>query len=210
MLFPAPRVTPSTMPTQEDSMVANPYQWQKFDNLFDQVFAPTQKAPPPPPPPSAPPFGGRRLETHPASDLPGGFRRGRMIGTDEESDIQAHGDFDSLWNNALRKTKKTTTTTTRRRIIRHTPEMDMPLPPSPIISNNGLHFPRPTLPHTKYPSSEQSDSDSDSMPMPSTPPRLIGGLPSMEDQSLLNASPASSVSSHSLTSDRSIRRERSK
>ena len=205
MLFPTPNVSRSDMASHDDSTSANPFQWENFDNVFDQVFAPSQKASPP----SAHPFGGRRLEGSTPSDTPGGFRQGRIIGNDEQAVQNEPASFNNMWNNALRKTKKTTTTTTRRRIIRHTPEMDMPFPGVFPTTNMPT---RPSPDHYRqhsFSDHSHSESDDDSYHMPRTPPHIIGGLPEEYSPSVNHSRPSHSRASSS-SSYVPLRREKSK
>lgn len=136
--------TPSLSGSEEPA--ADAFQWEKFDNLFDQVFATSTKSTP-------------SAEADPdfvpmPRAVPGAYLR-RMTssgGESSASDDSVAGDlFERAWGDAVKKTQKTITTTTKRRIIRHTPPAEptatVSAPPTP----SRLQIPAATPARLKYP-----------------------------------------------------------
>ncbi|KAG8908332.1 mRNA splicing protein prp18 [Tulasnella sp. 403] len=111
---------------------SDPYQWEKFDALFDKVFTNTSPA-------GSVQSTPERPTRKPSIGTPGSVP-GQYDAQDGASSEDSRESFDKAWDDAVRRTKKTVTTTTKRRIIRHTP----PAPtPEPIIS--------PIVPRLRYP-----------------------------------------------------------
>ncbi|KAG8881845.1 peptide-N4-(N-acetyl-beta- glucosaminyl)asparagine amidase [Tulasnella sp. 332] len=153
-------------------------QWEKFDELFDKVFAPAR-------PVAGPTNAG-------ASGVESGHKKskslpGRFVadGGNSSSD-DAAGDFSGAWKDALSRTRKTVTTTTKRRIIRHTPPaLEMPASPTTPAHHR--------FPKTPYPNSDGEDSSDDNMPstptpMPSSAPRIISTSPEGLSSNLVSSS----------------------
>ncbi|KAG8923255.1 hypothetical protein FRC02_011270 [Tulasnella sp. 418] len=160
--------------------VSDPFQWEKFDHLFDQVFTPNKPA--------------SRLTGQPAgyishqrsSSGPGGFAVDGKIVEDNRAYSDSE-DFSKAWEEALKRTKKSTVTTTKRRIIKHTPAAVAP--PMPAVSPRPVYArERPLFAHLRE-GSFQSDSSV------------------LSQQSSASPSEASSISSRSPSPQ--LRRERS-
>jgi len=182
---PSPTVTSFRDAPQD---LSDERQWEKFDDLFDQVFAPAQ---------TDPQYTSRRKahETQKAKQrkafpgFPGGFIADGSPQSGNSSADDMVDDFSGAWKDALKRTQKTVTTTTQRRIIRHTPpKTEMPTPP-----------PRSRYPKTPYPNSDDEPGSSDS-DMPGTPAPMPSGLARQlaapqHPPSNLNSSPPPSASS---------------
>lgn len=155
MNFPTPQDLLSySSPTQSTFRdapqdLSDEQQWEKFDDLFDKVFArpPDELSSPNSRPPLDP--GHRKSKSLP----------GRFVNEEDSSSDDVVGDFSGAWKDALRRTHKTLTTTTKRRIIRHTP-------PPPALntsppSSKAAAASRRLFPKTPYPQSDEEDGSSD-------------------------------------------------
>ncbi|KAG8962247.1 hypothetical protein FRC05_005468 [Tulasnella sp. 425] len=156
----SPKVATSDSEGQGDS-----FQWEKFDNLFDKVFASPSK--------QAPDTSDVASETSSSqyNTMPGGFNDRRLFRSmSSGGESSSEESFDHAWDDAVRKAKKTVTTTTKRRIIRHTPaptKIEMPAP-SPQLSIAA----RARFPKTPYPQQDDSQESSDGLESDEQPTTL--------------------------------------
>ncbi|KAG9005083.1 hypothetical protein FRB93_009952 [Tulasnella sp. JGI-2019a] len=195
MNFPTPQhllqYASSPSPTQaafQDALqdLSDNHQWEKFDELFDKVFAPAR-------PVAGPTDAGKSVPTESghrkSKSLPGSFD---VDGGESSSDDV----FSDAWKDALSRTQKTITTTTKRRIIRHTPpKLDMPVSPMTPSPHHQRY------PKTPYPNSDAEDSSDDNMPStPTAPassaPRIIATTPEGLSSSLVSPTRSPSPSKH--------------
>jgi len=168
MLFPTPQhffqQGPGSVTSDDSDHQPGPFQWDKFDDLFDRVFANAKS------PSTSKGSGSGQADVEKprlSGAMPGAYGVGRLLRTGSsggESGSEDSGEnFGQAWEEALKRTRKTVTTTTKRRIIRHTPEkLAMPVP-SPATA------PRLRYPKTPYPNVEDSEDSSDGDYEDSTP-----------------------------------------
>ncbi|KAG9047352.1 hypothetical protein FS837_002513 [Tulasnella sp. UAMH 9824] len=154
-MFSIPNFLPRSpkVATSDSESHGDAFQWEKFDNLFDKVFATPSK--------QTPDNSDIASETSSSRNntMPGAFNGRRLFRSmSSGGESSSEESFDHAWDDAVRKAKKTVTTTTKRRIIRHTPtppKLDMPSP-VPQLSITA----RPRFPKTPYPRQDDSQEDS--------------------------------------------------
>ncbi|KAG9018038.1 peptide-N4-(N-acetyl-beta- glucosaminyl)asparagine amidase [Tulasnella sp. 427] len=152
-MFPIPNQFLQQSPKVASSDPGDSFQWEKFDDLFDKVFASPSK--------QGPDNSDITSETSSSrfNTMPGGFNGRRLFRSmSSGGESSSEESFDHAWDDAVKKAKKTVTTTTKRRIIRHTPapsKLEMPTP-TPQLTIAG----RSRFPKTPYPQNDDSQDES--------------------------------------------------
>lgn len=167
----SPKVATSDSEGQGDS-----FQWEKFDDLFDKVFATPSK--------QAPDTSDVASETSSSryNTMPGGFNGRRLFRSmSSGGESSSEESFDHAWDDAVRKAQKTVTTTTKRRIIRHTPapeKLEMPAPVPQLSIAARSRFPKTPYPQQDDSQDESSDGlESDEQPTKLTVPSSLNVPP---------------------------------